>query len=54
VGANPHRADALLALTTMGWSTGIARRAVDEAAGALSPDASLERLVFEALRRCPH
>jgi hypothetical protein len=54
VGANPHRADALLALTTMGWKAAIAQRAVDEAAAALAPDAPLERVVFESLRRCPH
>jgi hypothetical protein len=54
VGANPYRADALLALTRMGWSAAIARCAVDEAIAALEPDAPLERLVFEALRRCPH
>ena len=52
--ANPHRADALLALTMMGWATPIAQRAVDEAAAALTPDAPLERVVFESLRRCPH
>jgi hypothetical protein len=54
VSANPHRADALLALTTMGWKHAIAARAVDEARAALAPDTPLERLVFEALRRCPH
>ena len=54
VGANPHRADARLALTTMGWKAPVAQRAVDEALAALAPDTPLERLVFESLRRCPH
>ena len=49
---HPRRGEALLELTTMGWKTSVAQRAVDETAAALGPDATLERLVREALRRC--
>lgn len=54
VGTHPHRAEAILALTTMGWKPAVAQRAVDETCAALAPDAPLDRLVFESLRRCPH
>ena len=54
MGANPHRGAALLALTTRGWKPAVARRAVDEAVAALGPDAPLQRLIFESLKRCPH
>jgi hypothetical protein len=41
------------ALVGLGWKTAIARAAVAEAAAALGGGATLERLIFEALCRCP-
>jgi hypothetical protein len=37
----------------MGWAAGIAKAAVDAAVDALGPGAPLDRLIVEALRRCP-
>jgi hypothetical protein len=54
VGASPHRGDAQLAQTTMGWNRAVAERAIEEACAALAPDTPLEGLVLESLRRCPH
>jgi hypothetical protein len=45
--------EAKRALTGLGWKPTIAREAVDAASAALGPEATLERLIFEALRRCP-
>jgi RuvA, C-terminal domain len=45
-------AQARAALTGLGWRPVIARAAV-EAAMAQAGDVALERLIFEALRRCP-
>jgi 5-methylcytosine-specific restriction endonuclease McrA len=44
--------DAEAALVQLGWKAPIARAAVAEAASQLAPDTPLERLIFEALRRC--
>jgi hypothetical protein len=41
------------ALTGLGWKPAIARGAVDAAAAALGAEMTLERLIFESLRRCP-
>ena len=41
------------ALTELGWKPAIARAAVDAAAAAQGPEVTLERLIFESLRRCP-
>jgi hypothetical protein len=41
------------ALVGLGWRPAIAVAAVREAAAELGPDAALEHLIFEALRRCP-
>ncbi|HEX8113599.1 MAG TPA: HNH endonuclease signature motif containing protein [Kofleriaceae bacterium] len=41
------------ALTGLGWKPAIARAAVDTAAAAQGPAMTLERLIFESLRRCP-
>jgi Holliday junction resolvasome RuvABC DNA-binding subunit len=41
------------ALTGLGWKPALAHAAVDAAAAAQGPDVTLERLIFEALRRCP-
>lgn len=56
----PSRLDAAIleteakaALTTLGWKPAVARAAVVAAVAANSADWTLERLVFEALRRCP-
>jgi hypothetical protein len=40
-------------LTGLGWRPALARAAVDAAAAALGVDATVERLIFESLRRCP-
>lgn len=47
------RAQAKDALVGLGWTATIARTAVAEAAAATGTDPTLERLIFEALRRCP-
>jgi hypothetical protein len=41
------------ALAGLGWKPAIARAAVDAAAAVSGPDVTLERLIFESLRRCP-
>ena len=40
------------ALTSLGWKSPIAHAAVTAAVGAMGNDLTLERLIFEALRRC--
>jgi uncharacterized protein involved in copper resistance len=47
------RTQARAALTGLGWKPAIAYAAVDAAAAAHGPEMTLERLVFESLRRCP-
>jgi hypothetical protein len=47
------RAQAKEALVGMGWKPKIAAAAVQAAASALSEDVAIEKLLFEALRRCP-
>jgi hypothetical protein len=47
------RAQAKAALTGLGWKPAIANAAVAAAAEAQGKDVTLERLIFEALRRCP-
>jgi hypothetical protein len=47
------RTQAKAALTGLGWKPAIATAAVAAAAAAHGAGASLERLIFEALRRCP-
>jgi Holliday junction resolvasome RuvABC DNA-binding subunit len=47
------RAHATTALTGLGWKPAIARAAVDAAMAARSNEMTLERLIVEALRRCP-
>ena len=41
------------ALVGLGWKPAIARAAVEEAWFHVGPDAAVERLIREALRRCP-
>jgi hypothetical protein len=41
------------ALTGLGWKPAIAHAAVTAAAAAQGPEVTLERLIFESLRRCP-
>jgi hypothetical protein len=41
------------ALKQLGWKPGVAQAAVAAAATALGEDTTLERLIVEALRRCP-
>ena len=41
------------ALVGMGWKAAVAEAAVDAAVTAVGPVVPLERLIFEALRRCP-
>ncbi len=41
------------ALIGLGWKPAIAHAAVAAASAALGADATLEALIFEALRRCP-
>ncbi|MBC7975173.1 MAG: HNH endonuclease [Myxococcales bacterium] len=45
--------DAATALTQLGWRPAIAQAAVRDAACTLGPEATLERVLVEALRRCP-
>jgi hypothetical protein len=40
-------------LVGMGWKAAVAEAAVDAAVTAVGPVVPLERLIFEALRRCP-
>ena len=47
------RTQARTALTGLGWKPAIAHAAVDAAAAAQGPETTLERLIFESLRRCP-
>jgi hypothetical protein len=47
------RTQAKDALVGLGWKPVIARTAVAAAMAALDPEATLERLIFESLRRCP-
>jgi hypothetical protein len=47
------RTQAKAALTGLGWKPAIAATAVAAAAAAQGAGVSLERLIFEALRRCP-
>ena len=47
------RAQARDALVGLGWKSGIARAAVDEAIAHAGTDIPIERLISEALRRCP-
>jgi hypothetical protein len=46
-------AQAKTALTGLGWKPAIAHAAVAAAAASQGVDITLERLVFESLRRCP-
>jgi Holliday junction resolvasome RuvABC DNA-binding subunit len=48
------RTQAKQALTGLGWKPAIAQTAVAAAVAAQGADATLERLIFEALRRCPN
>jgi hypothetical protein len=41
------------ALVGIGWKAAIAESATAAALAALGPTVPLERLIFEALRRCP-
>ena len=41
------------ALTGLGWKPAIAHAAVAVAAAVRGTEVTLERLIFEALRRCP-
>ena len=47
------RTQAKQALTGLGWKPAIAQAAVAAALAAQGAGATLERLIFEALRRCP-
>jgi hypothetical protein len=47
------RTQARTALTGLGWKPAIAHAAVDAAVAAQGPAMTLERLIFESLRRCP-
>ena len=42
------------ALVGLGWKPAIATAAVAEASVTLDAEATLESLIFEPLRRCPH
>jgi hypothetical protein len=52
-GNNRVCAEAKQALVSMGWTPKIATAAVQAAASALGEAVALERLIVEALRRCP-
>ena len=41
------------ALTRLGWKPAIAHAAVSAAAAVQGAEVTLERLIFESLRRCP-
>jgi hypothetical protein len=47
------RTQAKAALTSLGWKPAIAHTAVAAAAAAHGSELTLERLIFESLRRCP-
>ena len=47
------RTQAKEALVGLGWKPAIAQAAVSAASAALGTEATLERLIFEALRQCP-
>ena len=47
------RTQAKEALIGLGWKPAIAQTAVAAAVAALGLEATLDRLIFEALRRCP-
>jgi Holliday junction resolvasome RuvABC DNA-binding subunit len=47
------RTQAKAALIGLGWKSAIAHAAVATAAAAGGTEMALERLIFEALRRCP-
>jgi hypothetical protein len=47
------RTQAKEALVGLGWRPATANAAVAVASAALGTEATLERLIFEALRRCP-
>jgi len=47
------RTQARDALVGLGWKSGVAASAVDEALAAGHANAPLEQLIREALRRCP-
>jgi Holliday junction resolvasome RuvABC DNA-binding subunit len=47
------RAQAKAALTGLGWKPAIAHAAVATAVESQGTDVTLERLIFDALRRCP-
>lgn len=51
--ASVTRTQAKDALVQLGWKPKIAVAAVASAASALGEGATLERLIFEVLRRCP-
>jgi hypothetical protein len=53
LGATILCAQAKSALTGLGWKPAIAEAAVAAAAAAQRGDVTLERLIFESLRRCP-
>jgi len=46
------RTQAKEALVSLGWKPAVANPAVAAAAAALGAEATLERLIFEGLRRC--
>jgi hypothetical protein len=47
------RTQAKAALVGLGWKAPIAQAAVAAAAASLGPEAILETLILESLRRCP-
>ena len=47
------RTEAREALVGLGWKTAVAGAAVTAATAALGDEVTLERLIFESLRRCP-
>jgi Holliday junction resolvasome RuvABC DNA-binding subunit len=47
------RTQAKVALVGLGWKPAIAHAAVAAATSAQGTEVTLERLIFEALRRCP-
>jgi len=47
------RTQAKDALTALGWKPAIAHAAVNDAVATHGLELTLERLIFESLRRCP-
>jgi Holliday junction resolvasome RuvABC DNA-binding subunit len=47
------RTQAKAALVGLGWKPAIAHQAIAAAAAAQGAELTLERLIFESLRRCP-